>query len=57
MAFEGELVVTNTFFVLEKFLINIFPLKDFLYSLLKLTTARCDTKFAQQLIDKASCWV
>ena len=30
MAFEGEMVVTNTTFVLEKFFINVFPLKDFL---------------------------
>ena len=28
LAFEGEMVVTNTTFVLEKFLINVFPLKD-----------------------------
>jgi DNA-binding XRE family transcriptional regulator len=30
LAFAGEMVVTNTTFVLEKFLINVFPLKDFL---------------------------
>jgi hypothetical protein len=30
LAFEGEMVVTNTTFVLEKFFINVFPLKDFL---------------------------
>jgi len=30
LAFEGEMVVTNTPFVLEKFFINVFPLKDFL---------------------------
>jgi hypothetical protein len=33
MAFEGEMVVTNTTFDLEKFLINVFPHKDFLISL------------------------
>ena len=32
LAFEGEMVVTNTTFDLEKFLINVFPLKDFLNS-------------------------
>jgi len=31
-AFEGEMVVTNSIFVLEKFFINVFPLKDFLNS-------------------------
>ena len=39
LAFEGEMVVTNTTFVLEKFLINVFPPKDFLNSLLKFSTA------------------
>ena len=34
------MVVTNTTFVLEKFLINVFPLKDFLNSLLKFSPAR-----------------
>jgi len=34
------MVVTNTTFVLEKFLINVFPLKDFLNSLLKVSPAR-----------------
>ena len=43
LAFEGEMVVTNTTFELEKFLINVFPPKDFL------------NQFAWQLIDKASC--
>ena len=38
LAFEGEMVVTNTTFVLEKFLINVFPLKNFLNSFLKLKT-------------------
>ena len=32
-AFEGEMVVTNNTFDLEKFLINIFPPNDFLNSL------------------------
>jgi hypothetical protein len=40
MGFCAEMVVTNTTFVLEKFLINIFPLKDFLNSLLKFPQAR-----------------
>ena len=35
MGFCAGMVVTNTTFVLEKFLINVFPLKDFLNSLLK----------------------
>jgi len=39
LAFEGEMVVTNTTFVLEKFLINVFPHKDFLDSLLKFIPA------------------
>jgi len=30
LAFAGEMVVTNTTKVLEKFLIDIFPLKGFL---------------------------
>jgi len=30
LAFEGEMVVINTTFVLEKFFINVFSLKDFL---------------------------
>jgi len=34
------MVVTNTTFVLEKFLINVFPLKNFLNSLLKFSPAR-----------------
>ena len=34
------MVVTNTTKALEKFLINVFPLKDFLNSLLKFPPAR-----------------
>ena len=34
------MVVTNTTFVLEKFFINVFPLKNFLNSLLKFPQAR-----------------
>ena len=33
LAFEGEMVVTNTTKALEKFFINVFPLKDILNSL------------------------
>ena len=33
LAIAGEMVVTNTTFDLEKFLINVFPLKDFLNSI------------------------
>jgi hypothetical protein len=36
LAFCAGMVVTNTTFVLEKFFINVFPLKDFLNSLLKI---------------------
>jgi hypothetical protein len=32
LAFEGEMVVTNTTNALEKFLITVFPLKDFFNS-------------------------
>jgi hypothetical protein len=38
--FCAGMVVTNTTFVLEKFFINVFPLKDFLNSLLKFPSAR-----------------
>jgi hypothetical protein len=40
LAFYAGMVVTNTTFVLEKFFINVFPLKDFLNSLLKFPQAR-----------------
>ena len=40
MAFCAGMVVTNTTNALEKLLINIFPLKDFLNSLLKYSLAR-----------------
>ena len=40
LAFVGEMVVTNTTFDLEKFFINVFPLKNFLNSLLKFPPVR-----------------
>jgi hypothetical protein len=39
LAFCAGMVVTNTTFALEKFFINVFPPKDFLNSLLKVSPA------------------
>ncbi|MBV5334881.1 MAG: hypothetical protein JZU49_03645, partial [Sulfuricurvum sp.] len=42
LAFAGEMVVINTTFVLEKFFITVFPLKDFFISSLKFALSRSD---------------
>jgi hypothetical protein len=38
LGFVAGMVVTNTIFVLEKFFINIFPIKDFLNSIIFLNS-------------------
>ena len=44
------MVVTNTTFVLEKFFINVFPLKDLLNSLLKFPQA-CIVQIEKGILD------
>jgi len=49
MGFCAEMVVTNTFFVLKKFLINVFSLKDFFISSNKGWKGNTDTYHSQHI--------